>query len=750
MTNSKNRLVIKVSKQVHNSIPTMASFFADLHKLVSSKSNLSTNDKTLSFEVSLSENYLHYHLYASPHLTPIITPLLYTKYPALEITSTPPTKTQGEHSLTTSYTLKRFKYFPLKTTFTPSSDPYVILGTIAEKLKHLEETITLQLVISPTSESWLKQFLREKFFFIFGTFNDIKRFFAEPFLAKTSIDYFNEVNKKFAGKLFQASIRVHLTANSPSALQDNLALLNKAIAKLDNGDVNSLKQLAPSSLASDHFDRRIHSPHPFILSSDETAAFFHFPDQELNLSSVERSTVNQIEPPIDLPKAKFLGKDSVSVIGTTDYHNSKITFGLSRNDRNRHLYIVGKTGMGKSKLIELLTISDLHHNKGFCLIDPHGDLAQDVLTHIPKNRIKDVIYFNPADSDFPLGFNPLECHTPEAKHQVVTGFIAIFKKLFAHNWTNRLEHMLRFTVLALVEIDNTTVLDIVRLLTDVEFRQSVIAKLEDPVVKNFWTQEFASWNEKFDNEAIIPIINQVGQFIANDYIRYVVGQPHSAFDFAQVMQEGKILIINLAKGKLGEENTALLGSMLITKIQEATMARVSLKEKDRQEFYLYVDEFQHFATDSFNQILSEARKFNLSVTIAHQYLDQLTDGIRKTVFGNIGSFVSFRVGPDDARFLAREFTPTTTQNDFINLDVQNIYAKISVKGKTTEPFSARTLTVPDSQKDYSETIIANSRANYATPREKLVKIWQKRESALHLISNSLPPPSTKKFEEPLI
>ena len=301
-------------------------------------------------------------------------------------------------------------------------------------------------------------------------------------------------------------------------------------------------------------------------------------------------------------------------------------------------------------------------------------------------------------------------------------------------------------------------MDIVKLLTDVEFRHDIISKLHDPVVKNFWTHEFASWNEKFDNEAIIPIINHVGQFITNDYIRYTVGQKHSAFDFYKAMQEKKILIINIAKGRLGEENTALLGSMIITKLQEATMARVNIPEGERSEFYLYVDEFQHFATEAFNQLLSEARKFNVSITIAHQYLGQLTDSIRKTVFGNVGSFISFRVGPEDGQFLATEFTPGVANEDFINLDVRNVYAKIAIDGKTSEPFFASTITVPTTIMSQANEIIAASQMTYGTKRSIVQNELEENKDTMHFISDttksaaapvahrSTPTP----YEEPLV
>lgn len=540
-------------------------------------------------------------------------------------------------------------------------------------------------------------------------------------------------------------------------MQENFALISKVLDKYENGqdgNINALqlKRQPPKKLRL-LFSSRLLSKKIMLLNIQEVTALFHFPEVSEEITNIYQVSSKKVKPPQDLPLSLLLKNYSISTFGLTNFRNQHLEFGIRREDRNRHLYIIGKTGMGKSKLIQLLVISDIYHNKGLCLIDPHGDLARDIIKYVPKERISDVIYFNPLDGEYPVGFNPLQCYSPEEKHQVVNGFIAIFKKLFAANWTNRLEHMLRFTVLALVEVEDSTVVDIVRILTDIEFRQQTVKKIQSPVVKNFWTHEFASWNEKFDNEAIIPIINIVGQFISNDYIRNVVAQKKSAFDFYKAMNEGKIVIINIAKGILGEDNAALLGSMIITKIQEATMARVNIPENERREFYLYVDEFQNFATESFNQILSEARKFNLSLTIAHQYIDQLSENIRKTVFGNIGSFICFRVGPEDAHYLGNEFAPQIKPDDLINLDVREIYLKISIKGKTSESFSANTISIPVSPKDYSDDIIKFNHLNYAERKDKIEELFNTENPHItSLIAEEGKASNLEgiEFEEPII
>ncbi len=751
--NNKKVLLVKVPKLIDNSVSKFTAFFDDLHKFIKSQSQLTDEEKTVGLELLFKENYFHYRIIASVKIVSVISSLIYSKFSDAEIIEENGI-VKFPKTLIADFSLKRSNFFPIKTAFTPNNDPYITLSAILSKLEHFSEGIILQLVITPRSETWLEQFLRERFYFVIGTLNKIKLFLEEPFLERQLVDYTNEVKTKFTPSLFWANLRVLAYAENKEELQENFSLVLKALDKFNNGDINSLNRNHKTVDIFNIFIRRDLSKRRMLFNTNELAALFHFPDSSQNVSGVYKISAKNIEPPKDIPISNIFEEEKISSFGSTNFRSHKLPFGILRTDRNRHLYIIGKTGMGKSKLIELLALSDIHFKKGLCIIDPHGDLAAGILKYIPEERINDVIYFNPADPQYAIGFNPLECYSSEAKHQVVTGFIAIFKKLFASNWTNRLEHMLRFTVLALLETKNATVIDIVKLLTDTEFRHDVINQITDPVVKNFWTHEFASWNEKFDNEAIVPIINQVGQFISNDYIRNVVGQKKSAIDFYQAMNSGKIIIINIAKGKLGEENSSLLGSMMITKIQEAAMARVNLDENERKEFYLYVDEFQNFATESFNQILSEARKFNLSLTIAHQYIDQLSESIRKTVFGNIGSLVCFRVGAEDTRYLDKEFEPYITEDDLINLDVRSAYVKLSISGKTSPPFSALTLDVPKVEHDLSQEIIRLNHQSFGVKISDLKRQLQKDRGVMELVTNLDSTDDNSKnnfdFEEPLV
>jgi type IV secretory pathway TraG/TraD family ATPase VirD4 len=427
-----------------------------------------------------------------------------------------------------------------------------------------------------------------------------------------------------------------------------------------------------------------------------------------------------------------------------------VPFGILRADRRRHLYAIGKSGSGKSKLLELLIYEDLQNGEGVAVLDPHGDLVDDILRYVPEHRINDVVLLDPSDTEFPIAFNPLEKVSDAQKMQVTIGFLQIFKKLFGSNWSDRLEHVLRYTVLALLDSPNTTVLSILKMLTDKNYRQKIVSRIQDSVVKSFWVSEFAAWSEKFDADAITPLLNKVGQFVATNMIRNMIGQPITKFNIRELMDNKKILLMKVSKGLLGEENSSLIGAMFITKLYQAAMERADTPENQRTDFYLYVDEFQNFATDTFAEILSEARKYRLNLTIAHQYMGQLSDTVRKTVFGNVGSMVSFRVGAEDAVILAEEYNPVFKERDIINLGVREFYTKMSVNGELREAFSGRTLDAPVPKDDFTRSIIEQSRRKYCLPKaevETMLKRWDEAASE---------PPKPEEidpetvFDEPLL
>ena len=415
----------------------------------------------------------------------------------------------------------------------------------------------------------------------------------------------------------------------------------------------------------------------------------------------------------------------ITYFAKTNFRSSNEVFGIKRKDRRQHMYILGKSGAGKSVLLSNLIVQNIQNGEGVCVVDPHGELVEEILHLIPDNRVKDVIYFNPADTDFHIGFNVLQIDDPKYKHLVASGLMGIFTKIWANAWSSRMEYILNNAILALLDTPGTTLLGIPRLLVDKDYRQMIIANLKDPVVKAFWVHEYEQWRDQFRNEAIAPIQNKVGQFLSTSIIRNVLGQPKSTIDIFKIMNEGKIFLVNVSKGRIGEDNSALLGGMIITKIQLAAMERVRIPEEERKDFYLYVDEFQNFATDSFANILSEARKYRLNLTVAHQYTAQLEnkDGskVRDAVFGNVGTMIIFRVGADDADFLEKEFEPEFMAQDLVNLPNYNIYLKLMIDGITSRPFSATTLPPIkiDISKGVKEKIIESSRKLFTRPREEV-------------------------------
>jgi CxxC-x17-CxxC domain-containing protein len=419
--------------------------------------------------------------------------------------------------------------------------------------------------------------------------------------------------------------------------------------------------------------------------------------------------------------------EEITIFAETNFRNQYRKFGIKIDDRRRHMYLIGKTGMGKSTILENMIVDDIRAGNGVMVVDPHGDLAEKIIEYIPTNRINDVIYFNPADIEYPIAFNVVEQVEPHLRHLVASGLIGVFKKLWADSWGPRLEYILRNAILAILDYPGSTLLAITRMLADKNFRKKVIDKIQDPVVKSFWINEFAGYASNFASEAVSPIQNKVGQFLSSSLIRNIVGQVKSSIDLREVMDSGKILILNLSKGRIGEDNSALLGAMMITKVQLSAMSRVDMPEKERKDFYLYIDEFQNFTTDSFANILSEARKYRLNLIMAHQYIEQLGEIVKPAVFGNVGTLIVFRVGAADAEELVKEFTPVFLEEDLVNLSKYEFYIKLMIDGVSSDPFSACGLSpLAEEEKTGSkEKVIKVSRERYAKQKavveEKIIR-----------------------------
>lgn len=423
-------------------------------------------------------------------------------------------------------------------------------------------------------------------------------------------------------------------------------------------------------------------------------------------------------------------ENKVTYFAQTDSRNKKIPFGIKRKDRSRHMYIIGKTGMGKSTLLENMAIQDIKNGEGIAFIDPHGKTADFLLDYIPPERMKDVLYFAPFDMEYPVSFNVMEDVGHDKRHLVANGLMSAFKKIWVDAWSARMEYILNNILLALLEYPESTLIGVNRMLADKEYRKKVVDNITDPSVKAFWTEEFAKYGERYMQEAGAAIQNKIGQFISNPIVRNIIGQPKSTFDLRYIMDNRKIVIINLSKGRVGEANANLLGSMIITKIYLAAMSRADADEaklRTLPNFYLYVDEFQSFANESFADILSEARKYKLNLIMAHQYIEQMTDEVRAAVFGNVGTMIVFRIGAYDADVLEKEFFPQFTVEDLVNLGFVQIYLKLMIDGVTSPPFSATTLApIPPPVESHKSEIVEYSRSAFAQPRAKVeedIKKW---------------------------
>ncbi|MCK5044752.1 type IV secretion system DNA-binding domain-containing protein [Candidatus Parcubacteria bacterium] len=429
----------------------------------------------------------------------------------------------------------------------------------------------------------------------------------------------------------------------------------------------------------------------------------------------------------------------INFFAKTDFRNQMKKFGIKTDDRRRHVYVVGKTGMGKTAMLENMAIQDIQQGNGIGFVDPHGEAAERLLDFVPSNRINDVIYFNPADINFPIAFNIMEKVDSEYRHLVASGLMGVFKKIWPDVWSARMEYILHNSILALLEYPDATLLGVNRVLSDVDYRKKVIDKITDPIVKSFWVTEFSRYSQKYEVEATAAIQNKIGQFISTPLIRNIIGQVKSSLDMREIMDKKKILILNLSKGRIGEDASRLLGCLLITKLQLAVMSRVDIPEEERKDFFLYVDEFQNFATESFVSILSEARKYRLSLILGHQYITQMEEGVRDAVFGNVGTLISFRVGADDAEFLEKEFSPEFWARDIVNLAKYNIYLKLMINGIAGNAFSAQTLPPTVAlEKSNKDKIIKVSQERYGVPLkivEEKISRWTELAKAPPVVSS---------------
>lgn len=588
-------------------------------------------------------------------------------------------------------------------------DPLSSLLSLLSKSQP-EDRVAIQFLLRPISNSWQAAGERAA---------------AGKSKDATGVEHANPYSKVIVQKIslngFKTAIRIAVNATSETRSRHLIRTIANSFSAYNNPTGNSLIFRRVFLWQRERLIRVMQERSRFfmprqILNIAEIASLIHFPSEKLSkIHNVSWHKTILSEPPEALPISDGKTPDEkaeINFFARTEFKNKMTTFGIKTADRRRHTYIIGKTGTGKSTLIANMAISDIRNRKGICIIDPHGDLCDTILDYIPSYRINDVIYMDPSDLTHSFLLNPLEVTDSYQMELVVSGIVAIFHKIYGQSWGPRLEYILRNTLMTVVRLPNPTLLLVPELLTNEEFRKKAMTHIDDPILKNFWEGEFAQMTDRLRAESISPILNKVGQFISSRFIRNIIQNPKSTIDLEKSMNEGKILLLNLSQGRLGEDNSALLGAMIITKIQLAAMNRVALAEKDRKDFYLYVDEFQNFATTSFIKILSEARKYRLNLILANQYISQIPLEVRGAIFGNAGTMMSFLIGAEDAGYMAREFTERFKEEDLLALGNYQAITKLAIDSVTQSPFLAQTLPLPQSVTQNREKVIKNSRARY--------------------------------------
>lgn len=728
--------------------------FASLHGILRDRKELRLSkgvQEHLSFEVASIGGQIRFYVWVPKNLQSFVEGQIYSQYPTVQIHKADEdyTSHDRQHSVvyTNEITVADNQVLPIKTFQNFEVDPLAgITGTLA-KLESTDDEIWIQVLVRPVADDWHKASDRwiqsvkggNPFTALFGGEGFDFRWFAtffealwkppeqgtsasgEKILSEREKTRVAEAEKKATKLGYQTKIRIAYLGESQSSAKLQMQAVIGTFKQFNSTNLNGFKGLKASFKKEDlaQYKTRTFTDNGFILNIEELASVFHLPHTNVETPNIVWASSKTAEPPAKLPviTGNEAIDENISAFGITNFRGISHQFGMLRSDRSRHVYIIGQTGAGKSGTLELFALSDIFHGHGYAIIDPHGDFAINNLRFIPGSRLKDVIYFNPADTGYPLGFNPLEVTDPSQKTNISSEIIGVLKRMFGESWGPRLEYILRYTILALLDRPNTTMLDITRMLTDKKFRKETLGYCQDTVVLQFWNVEFASWNDKFQAEAIAPVLNKVGAFTANPVIRNIIGQPKSTFNIRKIMDEGKILIVNLSKGLIGEDNAAILGAFMVTKVQLAAMSRQDIPNiEDRKPFYLYVDEFQNFATDSFATILSEARKYGLNLTVANQYISQMTDTVRDAVFGNVGTMICFRVSADDAPILSKQFEPNFEALDLLQMHNRNFVVNMVIGGEKTPAFSARTLTLPTPQQDNLGHIIEHTRNYYSRLR----------------------------------
>jgi hypothetical protein len=757
-------LLLEIPKANDKKELAAEAMFAALHGILKPRVGMFSREpvqERISFEIASVEKRIRFYVWVPEHLKPFVEGQIYAQYPTAQIRELVDdySARQGVQPVvhTSELVLTDNETLPIKTFQTFEVDPLAAITATLSKLEEQGEEMWIQVIVSPIGDEWHKRSnemvkkIKAKAAAGKGVgVVGILGAFAKPpeyeqkagggDVSERDKSRITAIQEKSTKLGYQVKIRITYLGNSEGTARLRMQSIVSSFKQFNTTNLNGFQSKSPSfdraKLAA--YSARAFDGKGFILSIEELASLYHLPHTNVETPNIVWANSKTAEPPSNLPTQDKFTTDELSVFGVTNFRGDNQVFGALRKDRGRHIYVLGQTGVGKTKILELMCLSDIFYDQGFAVIDPHGDFAESMLSFIPERRVKDVVYFNPADSDNPIAFNPLEVTDPAFKTQMSSELIGVLKRLF-DSWGPRLEYILRYTLLALLDFPNSTMLDINRMLTEKPFRNAVISYIEDPVVKTFWVTEFAGWENKFATEAVAPVLNKVGAFTANPMIRNIVGQPKSSFNLREIMDSGKILIMNLSRGLVGEDNAAILGSMMVTKVQLATMSRADIPEESRRPFYLYVDEFQNFATDSFAVILSEARKYKLCLVVANQYIAQMEETVRGAVFGNVGTIISFRVSPDDSAFLQKYFEPQFMAPDIIQMQNRSFIATMIIDGEKMPAFSGNTLMMPKSNDSHVDKIIINARAHFTKPKKDVEDMIRANSDTTPLLKGQVAP-----------
>ncbi|HLD24779.1 MAG TPA: type IV secretion system DNA-binding domain-containing protein [Patescibacteria group bacterium] len=685
----------------------------------------------ISFEIVAKREDIRFYIAAPKRYIDLVEKQVHGSYPGADVKIVDEYNIFSENGKVAfaALTPKNSDYLPIRVFRDLPIDP---LSSITSNLAKMAEGegAAIQLLIQPAGSKWAS--LGRSYI------SKTKKNEANPEKANFKVDAktLESIEQKVSKPGFNAVIRIVVNASTKEVADAHLENLVTSFHQFtsDHNHFSKVKHPMKKFFMIDFIYRYFPIVNlPFfkqhgVLNSDELASIYHFPNKSVETPHIFWLNAKRAPAPM-------LVASSGLFVGISRYRGVDRPIYIGDDDRRRHLYIIGKTGTGKSQMLEELVIQDVKAGKGLAVIDPHGDLIDGVLARIPPERAEDVIYFDPSDSERPMGINMLEAGTEQQKHFVVTGIVGLMYKLYDPQKTGiigpRFEHAVRNAMLTVMSEPGTTFIEVVRVLTDSNFVQELLPKVQDPIIRRYWTDQIAQTADFHKSEVLDYIVSKFGRFVTNKLMRNIIGQSESSFNIRKVMDEGKILLVNLSKGKLGEENSNFLGLILVPRILIAAMSRQDVPESQRRDFYLYVDEFQNFATPDFAQILSEARKYRLNLTVANQFIGQMEEEVKNAVFGNVGTLVAFRVGVTDANYLQHEYTPVFNEVDLINVDKFNAYVKTIVHNEPVKPFSIdltkdMSKVIAEQNPDVARAIVQLSRLKYGKARELVEAEIQER------------------------